>query len=194
MAKIRNRKTVAGEVQTPMAVYLKFLNPTAVKGREVIWVEGANDGKLIAHETGIKNLMRVKLEPTGFLAMLGQRYPITKIGFEHLVEELITKGERDRKQGDCEVKFFKDATVAKRSCTMIQVVHPEERPEYDFYRARIYIDDELNIPIRYAAWAWPESPGAEPVLLEEYTYVNVRLNVGLTDQDFDPNNPAYNFP
>jgi hypothetical protein len=50
------------------------------------------------------------------------------------------------------------------------------------------------VPIRYAAWTWPEKAGEEPPLLEEYTYVDMKLNVGLTDKDFDPDNSAYNFP
>ena len=32
------------------------------------------------------------------------------------------------------------------------------------------------------------------MLLEEYTYVDVQLNVGLIDADFDPDNPRYDFP
>ncbi|MFM7739362.1 MAG: DUF1571 domain-containing protein, partial [Planctomycetota bacterium] len=29
---------------------------------------------------------------------------------------------------------------------------------------------------------------------EEYTYIEVKLNVGLTDKDFDPANEEYEFP
>ncbi|MGN6136394.1 MAG: DUF1571 domain-containing protein, partial [Aureliella sp.] len=36
-------------------------------------------------------------------------------------------------------------------------------------------------------------PGDPPPLEEEYTYLDVQLNVGLKDIDFDPENPAYNF-
>ena len=192
--KIRNRKMSGETTQIPLGVYLKFLSPQSVKGREVIWVEGANAGKLIAHEGGLKNLLRVELEPTGFLAMLGQRYPITEIGFENLVVKLIEKGERDRKQGQCEVKFFKQVKVGQRPCTMIQVVHPVQKPHLDFYRARIFIDDGLGVPVRYAAWTWPEKEGDDPLLLEEYTYLNVKLNVGLSDEDFDPDHRNYDFP
>ena len=30
-------------------------------------------------------------------------------------------------------------------------------------------------------------------LLEEYTYTNIKINVGLTDADFDTKNPNYKF-
>jgi outer membrane lipoprotein-sorting protein len=55
------------------------------------------------------------------------------------------------------------------------------------------LDTERLIPLRYAAYLWPEKDG-EPVLEEEYTYLNVQLNVGLTDADFDPENENYHFP
>ena len=35
--------------------------------------------------------------------------------------------------------------------------------------------------------------GDPPPLLESYTYPNLKLNPGLTNADFDPKNPAYNF-
>lgn len=192
--KVRNHKEQNGEVTTPLSAYLKFLKPDWLKGREVIWVEGQNDGKLIAHETGFKNLFKLKLDPDGLIAMIGQRYPITNIGIEKLVEELIKRGERDRKHGKSIVNFYKDSKVDKRLCRMIEVIHPDPSEQFDFYRARICIDNELNVPIYYAAWSWPEERGGDPVLLEEYTYRDLKLNVGLTDADFDPDNPEYDYP
>jgi hypothetical protein len=193
-AKIRNRKTKDGKLETPFGVYMRFLKPAAVKGREVIWVENENDGKLVAHEGGLLGLLTVQLKPEGAIAMMGQRYPITKIGLQMLAEELIERGESQAKYGECEVRFVKGAKIGERRCTLIQVVHPHPREHFDFYRARIFIDDKLNIPIRYAAWTWPETPGGEPVLLEEYTYLNLKINVGLKDSDFDPDNTAYRYP
>jgi hypothetical protein len=192
--KIRNRKAEEGKIVTPLSVYMIFQEPSPDAGREVIWVENANDGKLIAHEAGIANLFRVKLPPDGPLAMMGNRYPITNIGIENLVAKLIEKGERGRQHDECEVEIRRDAQVDGRSCMLIEVRHPHPRPHFDFMLAQIFIDDELNVPVRYAAYSWPLTDGGEPALLEEYTYTNVKLNVGLTDADFDPDNPAYNYP
>jgi hypothetical protein len=193
-AKIRQRRESNGKVEAPFSVYLKFLKPPAVAGREVIWVEGANDGNFVVHEAGILNIKRLWLDPNGRLAMRGQRYPISEIGMQNLAEQLIKKGERDRQYAECDVQFFKNAMVNKRPCLMIQVVHPEKRPHFDFHKAQIFIDEKLNVPVRYVAWVWPESPGGEPVLEEEYTYLDVELNVGLTDKDFSPDNSEYNYP
>lgn len=196
--KIRTRRETNGVVTQPLSAYLKFLEPKSARGREVIWVEGANDNKLIGHEGGLLNITSVHLEPTGLLAMMDNKYPITEIGLTRLVQKLIEKGERDRAIGLCEVQVVEDQRVGDRVCQLIQVTHPEQDPRFDFHIAQIFIDTERMIPLRYAAFLWPEKKPdgtlSEPPLEEEYTYLNVQLNVGLTDEDFSPQNAAYNYP
>lgn len=192
--KVRQRQMNGTQIEVPMSVYLKFLEPPGMAGREVIWVENRDDGKLIAHEGGFKNWVRVSLPTNSMLAMLGNRYPITEIGIENLIVKLIERGERERKLGDCQVEFLKDQMQGDRKCLVIQITHPERDARFDFYQARIYIDNELNVPIRYSAYVWPEQDDGEPLLDEEYIYEDLQLNVGLTDDDFDPNNKSYQFP
>ncbi len=187
------RQTENGPV--PFSVYMKFLKPRACAGREVIWVDGQNDGKLIAHEaSGIGSMKRFYLEPTGWLAMKGNRYPIHDAGLENLILKLIEKGERDRAAGYFEVNYREGAVINKRPCSVIELRHDERKPPFEFCKAQVFVDDELQLPVRYAAYEWPDRPGDNPKLLEEYTYVNLKLNVGLTDQDFRPENPSYSFP
>jgi len=195
-AKIRNRKMVDGRIETPLSVYLRFLKPEDIKGREVVWVEGANGNKMRAHEGGLlgRTLPSVWLDPHGVLAMRGQLHPINEIGIENLVAELIKRGEREKQYGECEVTFQKGAKINGRPCTVLSVRHPEQREHFEFHLAQIFIDDEYNLPVRYAAFHWPTRKDDQtgPVL-EEYTYLDLKLNVGLTDADFDSENPNYNF-
>ncbi len=180
----------------PFSVYLKFLKPSYLAGRELIYVEGRNDGMLLAHDPhGVGEIIgTVSLAPDGLIAMRGQRYPVTMIGFKHLASKLIERAKRDRQvDGPCDVKWFKGAKVDGRSTWCVQVSHPVRNPQHQFAMARVYVDDELHLPIRYEGYAWPEKPGEGCVLVEEYTYSCIRLNVGLTDEDFDPKNPQYNF-
>ncbi len=191
--KIRNRKTQGDKITMPMSVYLDFLQPDSVKGREVIWVEGQNSGKMTAHDTGFRGLVNVNLDPNGYLAMRGQRHPITEIGTEKLVRKMIETIERDRPHGECEVQLYKNAKVGEAKCNMLQVIHPIQREHFDFYCARMYFDEKLNLPIRYESWSWPVEPGGKPLLEEEYTYYQMKVNVGLTDRDFDVSNSDYRF-
>ena len=185
--KIRARKKEGDKVVRPLHVYLKFTEPWLTRGREVIWVENANDGKLIAPRRWFKRTWGGRVSLVLYLdslAMMGNKYPITEIGLGKLVEKLIEKGERDKKVGPCEVKIEDGFEVAGRRCQRIEVTHPTPDPRFDFHMAQIFIDSERMIPLRYAAYMWPEKPGAPPPLEEEYTYVNVQLNVGLKDYRF----------
>lgn len=178
----------------PVHVYLKFNAPSSSKGREVIWIEGQNKNQLVAHEGGFKNFLRMNLDPQGTIAMMGNRYPITGIGMIRLVEKLIEKGTRDRELGPCVVKIIENEEVGGRTCRLIQVTHPTQEKGMDFHIAQIFFDSERMIPLRYAAFGWPPKEGEAPPLEEEYTYLNVQLNVGLSAEDFNPDNPKYQFP
>ena len=181
--------------QQPFSVYMALLKPESKKGQEAIYVAGRNDGCLLGHGCGLEKLAgTVKLQPTGDLAMKDTHYPITETGMRNLVKRFIEVGENDARFAECEVKFFKNAKVNGVSTTCIEVVHPRPRHEFLFHIARLYIDDEQRIPVRYVAYDWPKQPGGQPDLIEEYSYLNVKLNVGLTDADFDPKNPAYQYP
>jgi hypothetical protein len=165
-----------------------------------MYIEGQNDGLMYAHTTGIKDKMfgTVRIKPDGPVAMSGQHYPLTELGILNLTKRLVEVAQEDVKYGECEVKFFKNALIKNgtgqpRVCTCIQVVHPVPRRNFRFHMARIFVDDELNIPIRYESYEWPKEPGGAPEEIEEYTYMNLKLNNGFTDADFDIKNPNYHF-
>jgi hypothetical protein len=186
------RKTEAGN--TPFSVYMKFLKPRKCAGREVIWVEGQDDNKLCVHEAGIMGMKRLHLDPDGWLAMQNNKYPVYDVGLENLMIKLIEKAERDKNAGMCEVQYRDDVELMKRKCSLIELRHHERKAPYDFHKAQVFIDEELNLPIRFVSYDWPKCPGAEPELIEEYTYAKIALNQGFTDLDFSPDNPAYKYP
>jgi hypothetical protein len=180
----------------PFSVYIKFLRRGCERSREILYVEGQNDGMLLAHDAGGMGtvLGTVKLAPDGLIAMRGQRYPVTMIGFKNLGLKLLEQAKRDRQiEAPTDVKWFNGAKVNGQIARCVQVTHPVRHPEHQFAVARVYVDEELGIPIRYEGYAWPENPDGKPVLVEEYTYSCIQLNLGLSDADFDVKNPRYNF-
>lgn len=181
----------------PFSVYTYFLAPANLKGQEAIYVEGQNENKVIAHAPPNSLLGRtvgmVKVRPDSAIAMKGNKYPITNLGILHLVEEIVRTVEDDIAFEESEVKFFEGAKINGNVCTCIQITHPVPRQNFRYHVARIFVDDKLNLPIRFEGYTWPQREGDAPELIEEYTYLNLKLNVGLTDRDFDPNNPEYNY-
>jgi len=190
-AEIRNGKVVNGKITQNFSVYLKFVSPDAIAGRQVIYVANKNKNKLVGREAkGFKKTFGwTWLKPEGILAMQGQRYPITEIGIENLIVQLIDRGQRD-KRNDPEgkytsVRFVEGAKINGRRCTVLEVTHPEKKPYFDFNIARIFIDDQMQLPVRYAAYSWPVKPNGPPQLEEAYTYLDMKVNVGLNDAAFD---------
>jgi hypothetical protein len=175
----------------PFSVYMYFIQPN--KGRECLYsspLDGSK-GKLVAMDCGWRRRFgKVELDPEGSLAMKNQKYPITKLGIRNLVSELIAVASNDVQFGECEVTTRQSA-INGRSVTLLEVVHPIPRQNFRFHKAEVFIDNELQLPVRYAAYLWPEQPGGELPLEEAYTYVNLKLNNGFINADFDKENPEY---
>ena len=175
----------------PFGVYMYFLGDS--KGRECIYnsMPDGSVGKLVARDCGFrKRLGKFTLDPNGMLAMTGQKYPIMKLGIRELTTELVTVATNDIQFGECEVRHGQ-GSMEGRPITWLEVVHPVKRSSFRFYKAQVFIDNELQIPVRYNAYLWPETPGGEPPLEESYTYLKLKVNNGYTDLDFDPENPEY---
>ena len=60
-------------------------------------------------------------------------------------------------------------------------------PTYYASKWEICIDDASGLPIEYKNW------DASGNVFEIYSYHKLKLNTGLTDLDFDPDNEAYNY-
>ncbi len=192
--KLRHRRLRPNGGVVPFAVYMRFLGPAELAGREVVLVEDRYRGKLIARRGGQRfAFMTMALDPMSEPAMRRNRYPVTHIGIRNLIRRLLEVGEEELRYSETEVTYFNDATVDDRRCTVLEVRHPVRRDHFRFHVARIYVDDELRLPIRFASYDWPEKEGGNPRLVEEYTYTDLKLNVVLSDRDFDYRNPAYGF-
>ena len=191
--KIRHERG-DGDDAVPFSVYTKMLSPKNKIGIEAIYVENWNDNNIAAHPNLPVGNFRLNPPPNGWIAMREQLHPITMIGIKNLLRQTIEKGERDLQHGECKVELNYNAVVNDRKCLLIQITHPEPRDYFEFNIARIYIDIEHQVPIGYEGYLWPEEEGGEPLLFEKYIYTDLKLNVGLEDEDFSPANEAYGYP
>ncbi len=189
--KARLRKTEAGKVSVPLSLYMHFLSPPELKDRKVLYVEGQNSNKMLVRNGGKRfSYVTVKVAPDSEAAMRESRYPVTELSLETVARRMIEKAEDDIRydptNSNTVVVFYKDASVDGRKCTRIQVTHPKPGEHFSYHIANVFVDDDLNVPIRVEGYDWPAAGSDEPVLLEEYTFTKLRLNIGLTDQDFLP--------
>jgi Protein of unknown function (DUF1571) len=177
----------------PQSIYLRFQRPA--HGREAIFIAGRNSGRILAHDVGLNKLLAgtLQLEPTSAQAMEDNRHPITEAGIGPLIDTVAKRWAVELNPDDSILTFRDDMLVGSSRCWMIESTHPHRRPHFLFHKVKVYIDQELGLPIRFEAYDWPKLPHAEAELMEEYNYGNLKLNVGLHDIDFDIANTTYSF-
>jgi hypothetical protein len=178
----------------PFSVYVKYLDPH--EGREAIYVHGKNDGKVVVHDTGLASLAgTLKLDPLGSTAMGESRYPVYKVGMKLLVETIMGGWIQQAKQnaGGITVNHYPNSKIGDQSCHAIETVLTLPIGTESFQTTRLYFDSKTNLPVRLQQYAFPERRGQKPTLVEDYLYQSVKTNIGLTDADFDPNNPRYGY-
>ena len=179
--------------QEPFSVYLKFLDLNA--GREVIYVEGRNKNNLWVHEGGIKSIVgTLSLPPNGPDAMTDNRYPVTMIGLETMLDKVIKQWEAEGKLGEVKTQKYPTAKLPSgEECIAYESLHPTPRAQFKFHITRLWIEKKSGMAVRVEQLGFPQAGDKSPPVIEEYTYSKIKTNVSLTDQDFDTKNKNYQF-
>jgi hypothetical protein len=185
----------------PLCVYANFEQTNNPRVVEVIYIDGQNMEENEPSHMFVHSDLPIFGRSTRMLnphnktwAMRGERRPVTDIGILNLAHWMARDAKQDLQHADCEVSWSKDAKVEGRASTCVQTVRPARREDAAFHKTRFFIDEQLAVPIRFEAYDWPAAAGAEPELLEEYTYHDLKVNVGLSERAFDYRNPDYGFP
>ncbi len=184
----------------PFSVYLKW--NTGEVGREVLYVDGANGGRMTAHGGGWKaRLPAVSLEPTSSLAMAESRHPINKAGLYQLSKMMLDVHKSDlqtKRIARCEK--LADQTFDGRVCHVFLVEYKDPQLSEQYRKSISMIDKEWSIPIYVRNFGWlksnvPEDPEEHDAasLVEFYSYSNVRFGTNLAALDFDHTNEEYRF-
>jgi hypothetical protein len=178
----------------PFSVYLRCCSKHEA-GREVIFVEGENKGKLLVHEGGIKAIAGTSyLELDDPQVMDENRYPIIQIGIEKMLETVLAVWEAEKGIDTAHLAVqFGSGNVGPDECDVIEVVHQRRVAGLKFHKTRLFIETRTKLPVQVEQYDWPAAPDGDAPLVEGYTYSDIQPNVGLTDADFDRHNKKYKF-
>jgi outer membrane lipoprotein-sorting protein len=193
VGKKRINQEIAIKVrEEPFSVYLRFINQH--NGREVIYIDGKNNGSLLTHGVGLETIVgTLKLDPNGSTAMEESRYPINMIGMRKMIRKLISQWEGELVIPDPTVKFYPNAKIGSLECRVVQSSHAKKHSKAKFHMTRLYVAKKSGLPVRVEQFAYPTKAGSKPLMLEQYTYLGVKTNVGLKAIDFDTRNPKYDY-
>jgi len=179
--EIIEKKNIIYKFKKPLCCYLKWPS-----GSEAIYVHGNYDDKLKYHSGNIFGFIVFSLDPRGNLAMTDNRHSILDSHIGHIIDVVNTNYNRAKKNKELKT-FFEGSKVLNGTKTLLFKTILPENKDYYGHVINIYIDAELYLPIKIEVYGW------EMELLEMYHFSDLRVNVGLTDIDFDVDNPAYDF-
>lgn len=185
--KLLEEETILLKFKKPFKLYMKWIQPPHA-GRELIYVEGRNNNRVMTHEGGILGMVTVNIDPKGSLAMRGNRHPVTDAGIDHLLNAMAENFRRGSREGVLRIVALGEERVYSRRTERFEAAFLEGKVK-DYYARRIIInlDVENKLPIKIEIY------DEEDRLVEKYGYEDLELNPGLTDRDFDPKNPEYHF-
>lgn len=191
--KVRHQHNTAfGEV--PEAIYIKWLSPKKKNGLETVWIEKSNDNKLAFHFLGLSNIATLQIEPDRYREMQNLKLPVTESVLKHLAQRANSVCIRAEQVDDCDVSIEKGILIDDSECTQFQLKHHDKTENSPFSVESIFFSDELRIPVAYEAFSWPKNHDEKPALAERYIFSEIKLNIGLSNTEFSPKNPEYDFP
>ena len=120
--------------------------------------------------------------------MAGNLRPFTDTGIGLLVKTVAVNVRKAIEAGELAFHERGEETVYGRKTQTLEVVFPKDKAKgYDAYRLVINQDMESKILLRIRIYDWGDH------LFENYGYEDLKLDARLTDADFDPENPDYDF-
>jgi hypothetical protein len=183
----------------PFSIYMKWHSGDV--GRELIFVDGANDGNMVVHPGGWKGRLTgaLNLDPNGSMAMAESRHPVTQAGLKRLAETLLSYHRKCLQLSSgwtCDL--FDNQKINGRDCYLVVVTYASQQRSETYRKSMHYIDKELSLPICTRNFGWPEDECDaadldEQTLIESYTWTDIQVESRLADADFDSTNSDYNF-
>ena len=193
--KLDKRVRKNGILYEDLAIAVKYKKPKhyyfrweqgASKGREVIFVAGKNNDKLVAHPGGIMQFITLYLDPEGSLAMQRNRHPLQHSGMEKIIFLIQSNYQLAGEKGLDPIQYIKEGNIDGTGVWIVECCFPENEGYYA-QRVNISIDKKIALPFQISIYDWSGD------LIEEYVFRDLAINVGLEENDFNPGNPEYNF-
>jgi hypothetical protein len=84
------------------------------------------------------------------------------------------------------IQYIGEDRIEEKNVWIVEGSFPENQ---GFYAQRVIvsIDKTMALPVSVSIFDWSE------VFIEEYVFRDLKINVGLNENDFNPGNPDYNF-
>jgi hypothetical protein len=183
-AILRKQERIGGKLQPseeievffreqPFSVFMHWLRGQR-KADRALYVEGENDGKMLAHPTGVAGafIKVVSRDPEGEDARQSGRYSLKEFGLKKAAERTLRDWKAARDRGDFHVEYLgvrKVREAGDRPCYTLR--RTCSKPEKEgLVEVTIYIDTETWLQVGSVLKA------EDNKLIGEYMFRDIRLN------------------
>lgn len=172
-------QTINLSYRKPLDVRMEWVNGAGKVDQVAVYRQGQNDGKLIAHKSGMLGSMvgTVHLDIHDSRAMDDSRHPITEVGLGYIIE----RAERDISSGRLTPGPVVSDPLEGRPANRFDLSAAAGTRVLGVEGARravIWVDAALQLPVKVELF------DAQGTALERHRFKEIRLNVGLTDAVF----------
>jgi outer membrane lipoprotein-sorting protein len=185
--ELRPEQEMLLKFKKPLKVYLRWLTGKH-EGRQALYPAGSGGRELLVRLPLLVGAITVSLDPQSPRAKKDGRHAITDVGIGRLLELIADNAAHGLPRDELTVEPGGPQTTFDRP-TQRYTLHFPADPAKRYYcmTAIIDVDEQYQLPIYAEIFDWQGD------LIERYGYRDLRLNPGLTDADFDPQNTAYGF-
>lgn len=182
---LQDEESVVLKFRKPFQVYMRWLEGPS---KEALYLDGEQDNKVVAHCDGVGAGLTWSLDPKGSILMRDNRHPITDVGFGFIIDVMRKNIPLAVKHSEIEIVRIVDDAYEGRPATVVEAKFgSQEGRKYYTSRMICHIDKELQLPVSITCFDEKDD------LVEQYGYKDVKINAGLTDQDFSRKNTEYKF-
>ena len=168
----------------PMSVSVKVVEPKAQRGAEMIYVHGSKDNFVRVRAAGISSpWLRLAMNDPKLLT--GTRHTLENTGLMSVlnrVDKILTTENKARNPVQVTSAEYK---FADRDCWRFEIVCDRPHQLRYAHRTVLFVEKESKMPVRWEAYDSPKSGESKGELLECYSFLNVKFNVGLGDSSFE---------
>lgn len=193
----QKRQRIGGTLQPPQRMVFKFRAPMNLymkwlsephKGQEILYAPSRYGKKALARAGGWKGAVTppIHIDVDGYWVMRDNIHPLNHAGIGYFLDLFMKNAKRAREEKASALIDRGVQMVAGRPARLLESVLPNDKAKgYYCYRCLVWFDEEHGLPVQVSIYDWDDN------LSEEYLYVDLDLDPGFTDRDFDRHNPDY---
>lgn len=187
---LHRKDLVSGVLKEHTTVFFKFKKPSRFYMKwpkdeiEAIYSEGKYDNKMVIHGGLLFKFISIGVKPEA--ALKYNRHTIKEADIGHILKIIETNYRKSKTDTEAKIIFEGEEILDNKNTWRFKAIFPTDK---DYYGHVIFlnIDKKLYLPIKITVYGWNME------LLEEYYYEDLKVNIGLNEEDFDVNNDKYVF-